>query len=173
MGTLISNRVSRGALLIAMTTVATMVIRIPNPATQGYINLGDCMVFTVALLFGGRMAGLAGGLGSALADGLGGYFIWAPWTLVIKGVEGLVVGWLAAGCQSRFRGGRLRVFETGALLVGGIWMVSGYYLAGMVLIGVTAAVTEIPGNILQAAVGMAVALPLSTALRRALKQESQ
>ena len=35
---------------------------------------------------------VAGGLGSALADLLTGYAHWAPWTLVIKGIE----GWIAA-----------------------------------------------------------------------------
>ncbi len=40
------------ALLIALTTVATIIIQIPIPTTQGYINVGDAMVFTSALLFG-------------------------------------------------------------------------------------------------------------------------
>ena len=30
-------------------------------------------------------------VGAALADGLGGYSHWAPFTLIIKGVEGLVI----------------------------------------------------------------------------------
>ena len=69
------------ALMIALMTLATLIIRIPNPATQGYINLGDAMLMTIALLFGWRIGGLAGGVGSALADALGGYFIWAPWAV--------------------------------------------------------------------------------------------
>ena len=39
------------ALMAALTTVATMIIRIPTP-TQGYIHLGDGMVLLCgALLF--------------------------------------------------------------------------------------------------------------------------
>ena len=50
---------------------------------------------TIALVFGWRIGGIAGGVGSALADALGGYFIWAPWTLIIKGIEGILVGTIA------------------------------------------------------------------------------
>lgn len=166
-----SRHVARTALLIALTAVATLAIRIPNPATQGYINLGDTMIFTVALLFGGRAAGLAGGIGSALADALGGYFIWAPWTLAIKGLEGVGIGVLASKARRRFSGMWLHTIEAMVLILGGLWMIAGYYLAGSVLLGAPAALTEIPGNVIQASVGLAVALPLSAALRRQLNKE--
>ena len=50
-------------------------------------------------------------------------------------------------------------------------MTLGYYLAGVVLMGATAALTEIPGNLFQVGAGVVVALPLAAGLRRALKQE--
>ena len=59
----------RIALLAALVAVATLVLRIPMPATEGYINVGDAVIVAGALLLGGRSAGLAGGIGSALADG--------------------------------------------------------------------------------------------------------
>ena len=49
-------------------------------------------------------------------------------------------------------------------------MVTGYYLAGSVLFGSIAALTEIPGNLVQAGVAVVVALPLSVLLRNALKR---
>ena len=162
---------ARTALLIALTTVATMIIRIPNPATQGYINLGDTMIFAIALVFGGRAGGLAGGLGSALADGLSGYFIWAPWTLIIKGIEGFLIGVLAQKAQETYQGKRRRLIEIGILILGGAWMILGYYIAGTLLLGATAALTEIPGNIFQAAAGLIIAMPIASVLRRMLKQE--
>ena len=165
------RHIARTALLISLTTVATMIIRIPNPATHGYINLSDTMIFTVALLFGGAASGLAGGIGAALADGLGGYFIWAPWTLVIKGFEGLIAGTLAARIPDRYTGNRRYLLQTLVLLLAGGWMTLGYYLAGAVLMGATAALTEIPGNLFQVGAGVVVALPLAAGLRRALKQE--
>lgn len=157
------------ALMVALMTLATLLIRIPNPATQGYINLGDALLMTIALVFGWRFGGLAGGVGSALADALGGYFIWAPWTLVIKGVEGVLVGTIAAWGVREGTGPR-RVMAFVAVVVGGAWMVSGYYMAGSVLFGGVAALTEIPGNLTQAGVAVAVALPLSVLLRNALQR---
>ena len=196
------RRLTLAALSIALVTLATFVIRIPNPATQGYINLGDGLLFTLALVFGWRIGGLAGGVGSALADALGGYFIWAPWTLVIKGIEGILVGtiawWGIRGGQDTEgglddQGGRgtsddgdarsagaaqaaprgdhpRRIAAFAAVLIGGAWMVTGYYLAGSVLFGGIAALTEIPGNLVQAGVAVVVALPLSVLLRNALKR---
>ena len=157
------------ALMIALMTLATLIIRIPNPATQGYINLGDALLFTIALLFGWRIGGLAGGVGSALADALGGYFIWAPWTLVIKGIEGILVGVIAAWGFREGSGPR-RIAAFAAMVAGGAWMVFGYYMAGSVLFGGVAALTEIPGNLTQAGVAVLVALPLSVLLRNALKR---
>ena len=157
------------ALMIALMTLATLIIRIPNPATQGYINLGDALLFTIALVFGWRIGGLAGGVGSALADALGGYFIWAPWTLVIKGVEGILVGTIASWGARQGTGPR-RSAAFIAVIAGGAWMVSGYYLAGSVLFGGVAALTEIPGNLTQAGVAVVVALPLSVLLRNALQR---
>lgn len=193
------RRLTLAALSIALVTLATVIIRIPNPATQGYINLGDALLFTLALVFGWRIGGLAGGVGSALADALGGYFIWAPWTLVIKGIEGVLVGTIAfwgtrggrnapvgrgtpdagdtpvgrdtpdaGGTPGGRNPGRIAAFA--AVLVGGAWMVAGYYLAGSVLFGGVAALTEIPGNLVQAGVAVVVALPLSVLLRNALKR---
>ena len=163
------------ALMIALMTLATLIIRIPNPATQGYINLGDALLFTIALVFGWRIGGIAGGVGSALADALGGYFIWAPWTLVIKGIEGILVGMIAAwgvreGNGPRQGSGPRRIAAFIAVIAGGAWMVSGYYLAGSVLFGGVAALTEIPGNLTQAGVAVVVALPLSALMRNALQR---
>ena len=76
--------------LTVMVMVATLLVRIPVPG-GGYFNLGD-VVIIFSGLFGGWKAGLiAGGIGSALAD-LIGFPVFAPITLIIKGLEGLVAG---------------------------------------------------------------------------------
>ncbi|MDX9762690.1 MAG: ECF transporter S component, partial [Desulfomonilia bacterium] len=56
------------ALFIALVAVSTMIIRIPVPQTNGYMNLGDSMVLLAALFFGPVGGFIAGGIGSALAD---------------------------------------------------------------------------------------------------------
>lgn len=52
------------AMFMALTTVATMVIQIPIPATKGYLNVGDTVVIASALLMGKMAGGLVGGIGS-------------------------------------------------------------------------------------------------------------
>ncbi len=49
------------AMFMALTTVATMVIQIPIPATKGYLNVGDTVVIASALLMGKMAGGLVGG----------------------------------------------------------------------------------------------------------------
>ncbi|MCD6410302.1 MAG: ECF transporter S component [Candidatus Verstraetearchaeota archaeon] len=83
------------AVFTALVCVATMSIQVYIPATRGYFNVGEVMVYTAALLLGARLGAVAGGVGSALADLLTGYVVYAPATLVIKGCEGFIVGWLS------------------------------------------------------------------------------
>ena len=80
------------AIMIALTTVSTMLISIPTPGTKGFFNLGDIMVLLAAFLLGRKGGFIAGGIGSALADTLLGYTHWAPFTLIIKGIEGYLAG---------------------------------------------------------------------------------
>ena len=76
------------AMFAALTCVATMIIHIPSPI-GGYFNLGDCMVLLSAFVLGPVWGTAAGGIGSALADVICGYFVYAPGTLVIKALMAL------------------------------------------------------------------------------------
>lgn len=83
---------------------ATVAIQIYQPATGGYFNLGEAVIYLAALTTSPVVAGIAGGVGAALADAATGYSIFAPATLVIKFVEGYVAGYLVR--RFRGRGGR-------------------------------------------------------------------
>ena len=76
------------AMFAALTCVATMIIHIPSPI-GGYFNLGDCMVLLSASCSVRSGAQRQGGIGSALADVICGYFVYAPGTLVIKALMAL------------------------------------------------------------------------------------
>jgi len=80
------------AVFTAFVCVATIVFSVYVPATEGFFNIGESMVFLSALLFGPAVGAFAGGVGSMLADLLLGYPHYAPATLVIKACEGYVVG---------------------------------------------------------------------------------
>lgn len=146
------------ALFIALTAVATMVINIPMAATQGFMNVGDTIIFLSALLMGPRVGLLAGGLGSALADLLLGYAHWAPWTLVIKAIEGLIAGALSHSIYRQ--DGRVTWRVAASLAVSGLWMVLGYYLAGGLMVGFGPALASVPGNLVQGLGSAALACPL-------------
>jgi uncharacterized membrane protein len=93
-----TNKIILTGLMMAMTTVATMVIAIPVPFTSGYIHLGDSMIFLSVLILGWRYGAVAAGVGSALADLFLGYVHWVPWTLLIKGVMAMLVGLIIVKC---------------------------------------------------------------------------
>jgi len=90
------------AVFTALVFLSTYLFQIPIPATQGYFNLGDIMIFITALTFGPTVGGFAGGVGSFLSDFVGGFGTFAPFTLVIKGLEGYVAGLISRrSVQSR------------------------------------------------------------------------
>jgi uncharacterized membrane protein len=155
-----TRELAASAIFIALTALVTGLFPIPIPATRGFFNLGEVVIYIAALVYGPLVGLLAGGLGSALGDILAKAPHYAPFTLVIKGVEGYVVGRLAgATVASRVR----------ATLAGGALMVVGYFLAQTFFaqaLGIlptsgaaaAAALAEMPFNLVQVAVGIIVAL---------------
>lgn len=160
--TFTARELAISGVFAAAVCVATMVISIPVPATSGYINVGDSMIFISALLFGARIGGIAGGIGSALADILLGFGNYAPFTLIIKGVEGVVVGHLS-------RKNSL-IWYMGAVVAGGAIMITGYFIVQAVLLGIPNALGELPGNFFQAASGFIIAVPVASAVKKAVPQ---
>jgi uncharacterized membrane protein len=98
------TRIAYGAVLAALVAATTSVLTVNIPATRGYFNLGDMMVYTAAVLTGPLVGALAGGIGSALSDTLLSATSFAPGTLVIKGLEGFIVGYLYRRRDSPFIG---------------------------------------------------------------------
>lgn len=160
-----TRELAASAVMAALVCVTTMFIQFPIPATQGFFNVGDAMVMVAALTFGPVVGGIAGGLGSSLADFLGGWYVWVPFTLIIKGIEGLLAGWiLGTGGEDR---GTPRVVL--AWIVGGLEMVAGYFLVQVNMYGLAAALVEAPFNFVQMAVGGIVGIPISLALKQRLR----
>lgn len=148
------------ALFIAMIALATYFIKIPGLNTS-YYNLGEAFIFLVGIVFGAKAGLITGALGSALVDLILAP-IWAPFTLVIKGVEGWVVGKLAEeGSLAR---------KVLAILVAGHIMIIGYALSVWLLYGWPAVLPEIVGNYGQVTVGAIIALPLARTMDKILKK---
>ena len=88
------RRLALGGVLSALVLLMTYLIKLPVPATGGYVHPGDGVIFLAAILLG-PYAALIGAVGSALADLLGGYFVYILPTFLIKGAMGAVAGLMA------------------------------------------------------------------------------
>jgi uncharacterized membrane protein len=155
--------IAMAAVMAALVCMATMLIQVPIPATEGFFNVGDALIMVAALTGGPIVGAVAGGVGASLADLLGGWYVWVVPTLLIKGVEGFLAGWILS--RSRHRVPHLVL----AWAVGGGEMVLGYFLVQVYLYGVAAALVELPFNLVQMAVSGIVGIPISHALKRMLR----
>lgn len=127
-----SRTVASTALFTAFVAAATSVFSVYIPATTGYFNVGEIMVYTTALLMGPYVGAFAGGVGSMISDLSLGYPYYAPGTLVIKGLEGFVVGYLGTRAFPKIsRSGWKGV----ALGFGGVFSVALAYVGSTFLSG--------------------------------------
>jgi len=239
-----SRDVALMAIGAVLTYLSTVAIQVYIPATKGYFNIGEVMVYTWALLFGPWIGAFSAGVGSMMADVLTGYEQYAPATLIIKGIEGFIVGKLHL-LLKRMSISRAKVLSiviatvaslalavlglliysgvaevtffalsgsiSGAILslyipwllwvlaaiifivitgvmvlkvdpmlgiralivvIGGLEMVLGYFIYESVLYGPGQAMVEVPYNIGQMLVGLAVSIPLSKSVERKVLVQS-
>ena len=141
------------ALFTALTTVATVLIQIPG--VQGYINFGDAVIFISAYLLGGIGGFIAGGLGSMLADIFTGFLVYAPFTFVVKGLEGLVCGLLFKKTMKTFPPVVKRLLSA---LAGGLICWIGYFLTDLILFGMEIALLTLALTPIQVGVSVVIAL---------------
>lgn len=152
-----TRQLTLAALFMALTTVATMVIHIPVPATQGFVNVGDSFVLLSGLLFSHYYGALIGGVGSALADLFLGYTIFAPVTLIVKAIEALLASYIDRGNT---------VSRVIAVIVGVTWMVFGYFIFEVFMFDLPIALSAVIPNSIQGIVSAGLALLLYPIVRR-------
>lgn len=154
------------SILIALVFVATVFlnIKLPITANGGLIHLGTAMLFLASILFGPKKGAIAGAVGMAIFDLMAGWVLWAPFTLVTRGLQGYLVGKLA---WSKDRQGNSFAVNLLATLLSVPIMLVGYYLCEWILYGnAITPFASIPGNLVQNAVGIAISLPLSAILKK-------
>lgn len=152
-------------LLTGMVFVATRFIniRLPLSINGGLIHMGNTILFMIAIVFGKRRGAIAGAFGMGLFDILSGWFLWAPFTFVIRGIMGYIVG---AAAEGKF-GKKGLLFSLIGIVLASIVMIAGYYVTEGILYGNwIAPMTSIPGNVIQLLIGAAIGLPLASALKR-------
>lgn len=157
-------RIALVAILTAVVVVFTLVVRIPTPI-KGYISLCDVVICFAAYLFGPWTAAVAGGLGTGIADLIGGYAQWAPLSFIIHGAQGITIA-LIARRKTGAADGKIWQMVLGGV-AGMAVMTGGYYIAGALLYGFQAALVEVPLNLIQSAVGVALGIVASRAVLQA------
>lgn len=155
-------------LLTAIVFSATMFIniRLPISINGGLIHMGNIALFLTAFLFGKKKGAIAGAFGMGLFDILSGWTAWAPFTFVIRGVMGYVIGSIS---HVNNKEGVNALYNIIAIILGGIWMIGGYYMTEVILYGNwMTPVTSIPGNIVQIVFGC-LSVILAPMLKKAIK----
>ena len=160
------------ALMTALVLAVTFIFSVPISAVGQVFDGGDIMIFIAAWTFGPIVGGIAGGVGSAISDavmpGTAGY---APFTLVIKGLEGFAAGYLARRFPTRLMTSWV---AASAIMVGG-YFITNFFLIGLLYgsnsalnPGVVLSVWEIPFDLAQVIAGGVIGRPVARYLRTAL-----
>ncbi len=157
------------SLLTALVFVATAFIniRLPILASGGLVHLGTVMLFITAIVFGKEKGAIAGAIGMSIFDLSSGWALWAPFTLVVRGIMGYMVGSIA---WSKNREGNNFLVNVFAIILSGSWMIFGYYITEGILYGNwISPVASIPGNITQIVIGLILGLPMAKILKKYAK----
>ena len=154
------------AMFIALTYVFTAFVnvRLPIAANGGLIHLGNVPLFICAILLGKRTGMLAGAFGMGLFDLLSGWTAWAPFTFIIVGIMGYVVG---AMTEKHDQYG----WKVAAIFAAFVIKIVGYYIAEIILYGnFIAPISSVPGNVVQIAVAAVVVLIVIEPIEIAVKK---
>lgn len=162
----ITKKLTINAMCIALTFVATAFIniRLPIMANGGLVHLGNVPLFLSAILFGKKTGAVAGAFGMGLFDLLSGWTAWAPFTFIIVGIMGYVVGSIAEK--------KTTLWYSVAVLAALLIKIIGYYIAEVILYQNWATpLMSIPGNIIQVVVAGVIVVPTAVALRKTLTRQ--
>lgn len=160
------NQLVLTSLLTAMGIVLTYYIKIP--AANGYVHIGDSVIFIAAGLLPTPLAMFCGAVSGMGADLLGGYTVYAIPSLIIKSL--MVLSF--SNKDSKI----LTKRNIAACIIGAVITVTGYFIAEAIIVSIgirsfdsvslTAALYTIPANVIQSAASSAVFFALAAALDR-------
>lgn len=153
------------AVFAALCCVGTLVIIIPLP--YGYFNAGDIFVLLAGWCLGPVYGFAAAAVGSALADVLGGYVLYAPVTFLVKGLDALCAYFVWYSLKKVVFRDRTDLLPRAlSAAAGEALMVGGYFVYESFLYGFAGAAASLSGNTLQGAFCLFCSLFLIAGLYR-------
>ena len=138
------------ALYMAIICIVTMFTKIPIPL--GYAHIGDSIILTFALFYGGKKGFIVGGIGSAMSDLLSGFPQWIIPTFIIKGIMAVIMASIARKKDGSYQIISIRTF-IGAV-VSMLFMVCGYVCTGIFMEGFAAGIASAPGLLIKSVVNI-------------------
>ncbi|MGG0656894.1 ECF transporter S component [Rummeliibacillus pycnus] len=154
------------AMCIALVFVATMMlnIKLPIAANGGLVHLGTAMLFIVSILFGPKTGAIAGAFGMGIFDVVSGWTMWAPITIVSRGLQGYIAGKIA---WSNGRKGNSIAINVLATVISMPPMIAVYYIGEGILYGNwIQPMASIPGDLVQNILGLIISIPVCTFLKK-------
>lgn len=115
-------------MAFALVFVMTFFIKIP--VFSGYVHPGDGAGYAFSFLLASPYAAFFLALSQALADVMGGYAVYAPFTLIIKSAAFLPFYFMSKGHVPDNAGGNVL-----CLLFASLFVVTGYFLADYLVLG--------------------------------------
>ncbi len=149
------------AIFTAIILLSTTLIKFSTGLGQGYIHFGDCFIYISACVLPFPYCLIAGALGGALADILGGYAVWAIPTAIIKI---LIVLPFALACRNNESNKILNKRTVLMPVISGAITILGYFVAECILYSVASATLSIIGNSIQAVASGVLFYIVATAL---------
>ena len=154
-------RITNSAIFTAIILFSTMLVKFSTGLGEGYIHFGDCFIYLSACILPFPYCLIAGALGGALADILGGFAIWAIPTAIIKMLIALP---FAITCKNN-KSHKILNKKTALMpIISGIISILGYFIAECILYSVASATLSIIGNTIQAIASGILFYILATAL---------
>ena len=158
-------------MLTALVVATGFIPPITTPA--GRIYWVDGMVLLAAYLMGPLAAFIAGGVGSLLYDVFASPAMMLP-SLLIHGLQGAIVATLLHFVFPEKLIKWEWIWAIAVSVIGAAVVVGGYFIYRAVVYGVPTAVTNIPRNVIQEAIGISIAMIIcyATTFKQQLKKNN-
>lgn len=158
----ILTSVDAAVVSVLSAVYAVMIIAVQVPSlTGGYTHIGDSVVFVAALLFGYKVGGLVGIIGSVAADFFVGYPRWFV-SILAHGLEGIIPG--------LFKGKPL-IMQLISCVIGGFLMATTYFFINIFIKGYPLALISYARDLfIQAGISIIVGLIVVNIVKRTIPQ---
>lgn len=152
-----THRLVLASLFVALSFIFTYFVKIPFP-TGGYFNVGDAFIMLAAIIIDPLTGILVGALAGGLSDLFAGYVLFIPFTVLAKGLEALIAGFI----YQRTRG----LLRYVGVVIGPLVMVALYALSYIILFDKATMIANLPFDLAQAGIAIVLTIILLLLLEK-------